>query len=78
VSTSQFVCARDGIPLSGTFYGFRHALGGNTGAILSHRRHKPVPVLRTDYDRAFSLHTPLEEARALCARFREADKEING
>jgi hypothetical protein len=78
VSNSRFVCARDGIPLTDCYYGFRHALGGKTGPMSKHRKHKPVPVLRTDYNRAFGIDTPLDEARALVAQFRDVDRRING
>jgi hypothetical protein len=80
MSTSQFVCGHRGcgVPLSTHRDSWRHALGGKTGAIPPSRRHKPVPVLRSDYDRAFDLGTPADEARELLAGFRAQDSEING
>jgi hypothetical protein len=78
MSASLFVCAHRGcgIPLSTHRRAWRHALGRMTGAIPPSRRHKPVPVLREDYDRAYGLRTPVEEARALLAKFRAQDEEI--
>lgn len=79
MSNSVLVCARDGLPVHGVGRnGYRHSLGGRTGAIPERRRHKPVPVLRTEYDRAFGLNTPREEALELVGRFRALDQQING
>lgn len=78
MSSSTYVCARDGIPVHGSRDGWRHALGGRTGAIPRHRRHYPVPVLRADYDRAFAIDTPVEEAREMLREFRELDEYWQG
>lgn len=78
MSTSLFVCAKDGLPVHGARDGWRHALGGGTGPIPQSRKHKPVPVLRADFDRAYALSTPPEEARALLAQFRADNARING
>jgi hypothetical protein len=79
VSDSRLVCSRDGIPVT-TCRGdaWRHALGGKTGAIPKRKRHRPVPVLRTDYDRAFAWDTPVAEARWLLANFRELERQVAG
>lgn len=78
MSTSVLVCAQDGLPVHGVAGVYRHSLGGKTGAIPASKKHKPVPVLRTDYDRAYDISTPPEMARMLLARFRAANEEING
>jgi hypothetical protein len=72
----MFVCAKDGLPVTTHRHAWRHALGGKTGAIPRHRRHRPVPVLRTEYERAFGISTPAEEARALLAKFRRIEAEM--
>jgi hypothetical protein len=55
MSSSDFVCWRDGLPVHGARSGWRHALGGRTGAIPAHRKHYPVPVTRALYDEAFDI-----------------------
>lgn len=77
---SEFVCGHRacGLPVHGFRNGWRHSLGGGTGPIPASQKHKPVPVLRAEWDRAFALGTPREEAMALLAKFRAADQEING
>ena len=75
MSNSRFVCAKDGIPVTTCRDAWRHALGGKTGAIPKHRRHKPVPVLRDEYERAFGIDTPVAEARALLEKFRQLEAE---
>jgi hypothetical protein len=78
-SNSVLVCSRDGLPVHDVGKaGYRHSLGGNTGAIPPSRKHKPVPVLREDFNRAYGLDTPREEALMLIEGFRRQDKEING
>jgi hypothetical protein len=79
MSSSVLVCGHSGcgLPVHAIRSSYRHSLGGNTGAILAHRKHKPVPVLRADYDRAYAWDTPPEEARALLAGFRALDREVN-
>lgn len=77
MSDSQFVCWRDGIPLSTHRGSWRHALGRQTGAIPPRRRHKPVPISRAEYDHCFAMSTPPDEARAIAARMREEDARIN-
>ena len=69
MSASQFVCWKDGLPVTTHRGSWRHALGGKTGAIPAHRRHKPVPCPRAEYERAFALGTPLDEARAIAAKY---------
>jgi hypothetical protein len=69
VSTSQFVCWRDGLPVTTHRGAWRHALGGKTGAIPAHRKHKPVVCPRAEYDRAFAIDTPGDEARAIAAKY---------
>lgn len=78
MSDSVLVCWRDGIPVTGCRGGYRHALGGKTGAIPPSKRHKPVPMLREEFSRAFSVGTPREEALAIAERMRALDKSING
>lgn len=79
MSNSQFVCGHPGcgLPVHGWSTGWKHSLGGRTGAIPPRRAHKPVPVLRTDYDRLADPYTPPTESRELAARFRELDRQIN-
>lgn len=79
MSNSILVCGRSGcgLPVHSFVNSWKHSLGGRTGAIPAHRRHKPVPVLRADHDRACAWDTPPEEARALLAGFRARDREIN-
>jgi hypothetical protein len=79
VSTSQFVCghAGCGLPVHGG-RAWQHSLGGGTGAIPARKKHKPVPVPRTEYDRLSAMDTPIAECRALAAKFRQLDHEING
>lgn len=72
--SSELVCARCGISVHQASNGWRHTLGGKTGAIPAHMRHYPVPVLRTDFERAFGIHTPADEARAILERFRSEDR----
>jgi hypothetical protein len=55
MSTSAFVCWRDGLPVHSMRNGWRHSLGGGTGAIPASRKHYPVPVARSLYDEAFSI-----------------------
>ena len=69
MSKSQFACWRDGLPVHQAGPGWRHALGGGTGAIPAHRRHKPVVCPRAEYDRAFDISTPGDEARAIAAKY---------
>ena len=69
MSTSQFVCWKDGLPVTTHRGAWRHALGGGTGAIPAHRRHKPVVCPRAEYDRAFDINTPGDEARAIAAKY---------
>lgn len=80
MSNSIFVCGHRGCGLPVTTHrsSWRHALGGRTGAIPAHRKHKAVPVYRTEYDRAFAPDTPLPEARALVQKFRSLDTAVNG
>lgn len=78
MSNSTLVCSRDGLPVHGVRDSYRHSLGGKTGAIPPSRKHKPVPVLRTEYDKAYGFDTPRDEAMALIERFRRMDREING
>ena len=70
MSDSYFVCWRDGIPVHGARNGWRHSLGGRTGAIPAHRRHYPVPVPRALYEEAFSMRVTRE-------RFLEIREECN-
>jgi hypothetical protein len=78
MSNSDFVCWRDGIPVTGARKGWRHALGGKTGAIPRHRKHKPVPMLRTEFDYCFAIDTPGDAAREIAERMKAKDREING
>lgn len=70
MASSTWVCAKDGLPVTHTYYGWRHALGGKTGAIPKHRRHRPVVVARAEYERLNDPATPLDEARAIAERWR--------
>jgi hypothetical protein len=56
MSMSQYVCWRDGLPVHSVRSGWRHSLGGRTGAIPASKRHYPVPVARELYNEAFSIH----------------------
>jgi hypothetical protein len=78
VSKSQFVCWRDGLPITTHRGGWRHALGGATGSVPRHRKHLPVPIERTEYVRAFAVGTPLEDSRSIAVRMAAADARING
>jgi hypothetical protein len=69
MSTSQFVCWKDGLPVHQAGPGWRHALGGRTGAIPPSRKHRPVVCPREEYDRAYGLHTPRDEARAIAEKY---------
>jgi hypothetical protein len=69
VSASQFVCWKDGLPVHSCRGGWRHALGGGTGPIPAHRRHKPVVCPRAEYERAFHPDTPLAVSRAIAAKY---------
>lgn len=73
MSSSQFVCWEDGLPVYGHCGGWRHALGGKTGAIPRHKKHYPVPIERALYEEAFSIGTSRErfwEIRAIAERNR--------
>ena len=49
MSNSQFVCWKDGLPVTRARSAWRHALGGKTGAIPAHRKHAPVVCPREEY-----------------------------
>ena len=70
MSNSQFVCWKDGLPVTGARNAWRHALGGKTGAIPAHRKHVPVVCPREEYERFCDPATPLAEARAIAAKYR--------
>jgi hypothetical protein len=70
MSTSQFVCWKDGLPVTTHRNSWRHALGGKTGAIPAHRKHRPVVCPREEYERFCSPGTPLAEARAIAEKYR--------
>lgn len=74
MSTSQFVCFKDGLPVTTSRGTWRHALGGKTGAIPRHRRHRPVVCPRAEYERCFALETPAAEARAIIAKYSSQEK----
>jgi hypothetical protein len=69
MSTSQFVCFKDGLPVHQAGRGWRHALGGKTGAIPPSRRHRPVPCPRAEYELCFNPSTPGEVSRAIAAKY---------
>jgi hypothetical protein len=69
MSNSQFVCWKDGIPVTTHRGSWRHALGGKTGAIPKHKKHTPVPCPREEYERAFAPDTPLDVSRAIAAKY---------
>lgn len=57
---------------------YKHALGGKTGAMPKRLAHKPVPILRGEFDRCFAWDTPVQEARAIADRMSAEDERING
>ena len=75
MSTSQFVCWRDGLPVTTHRGSWRHALGGKTGAIPAQRRHAPVVCPREEYDRAFHPDTPLAESRAIALKYSRQEEK---
>jgi hypothetical protein len=68
MSTSQFVCWKDGIAITTSRGSWRHALGGRTGAIPHSKRHAPVVISREEYDLCFAPGTPPAVSRAIAAR----------
>lgn len=80
MSNSRLVCGHSGCGLpvhAAGSNGWRHSLGGRTGPIPGHRKHKPVPVAREVYNQAFALDTPRDEAIRLLEKFRWLDRKIN-
>lgn len=69
MSDSHFVCWKDGLPVTTHRGSWRHALGGKTGAIPPSKRHRPVVIERALYERAYGLHTPVNEARAIAEKY---------
>jgi len=51
-------------------HGYKHASGGRNPKQHKHRQHKPIPCPREEYERAFAIDTPIEEARAIIAKYR--------
>lgn len=71
MSNSQFVCWKDGAPVHSFRNSWKHSLGGRTGAIPAHRKHRPVPILRSLYDEAYSPNVTRErfqQIRAIAER----------
>lgn len=75
-SNSLLVCWRDGIPVYGHRNGWRHALGGRTGAIPPGKRHYPVPVLRTAYEEALSVTVTRERFWEISAECNALDEKM--
>lgn len=78
MSDSLFVCWRDGAPVTTHRGSWRHALGGNTGAIPEHKKHRPVVIERTLYEWAFAPDTPPEASRKIAALMKAEDERVNG
>jgi hypothetical protein len=75
MSNSRYVCFLDGIPVTTHCGAWRHALGGKTGAIPAHKRHRPVVIERAEWERFTDINTPLDECRAIAARFRRPPED---
>lgn len=74
MSKSQFVCWKDGLPVTGHRNSWRHALGGGTGSIPPSKKHHPVVISREEYDKFNSLETPPEISRAIAERMRMVEQ----
>lgn len=70
MSKSQFVCFKCGLAVYGFRGGWKHQSGGRNPKTPAHRRHVPVVCPREEYERAFALDTPRDEARAIVAKYR--------
>lgn len=77
MSSSRFVCFKDGLPVTMSRGAWRHALGGKTGAIPKHRKHRPVVIERSEYERFSDPGTPLDEARAIATLMRSKEAGVD-